>query len=148
MRQQHVWLQHLCGLQATLKAYASAEALWLADQPSRVKSTYLCKCFPGADAKVVHAALTSCRGVTEQSIQVWPKLTARSVVCCLLTCVSAHMLNQDNKACTLHCAFTSVQGSLYMALSCMMLVAFTGTLAGFCRKCKQALACYSITLAA
>ena len=59
----------LC-MQATLKAYASAEAMWLADQPSRVKTAYLCKCFPGADVKVVHATLTSCKGQTEHSIQV------------------------------------------------------------------------------
>ena len=71
-------------MQANLKAYASAEALWLADQPSRVKSAYLCKCFPGADAKVVHAALTSCKGATDQSIQV---------CCCLnpLSCLYANL---------------------------------------------------------
>ena len=81
-----MWLYHTCGMQATLKAYASAEALWLADQPSRVKSVYLCKCFPGADAKVVHAALTSCKGVTEQSIQVCARGSCRMP--CLL--LSAH----------------------------------------------------------
>lgn len=64
-------------MQATVKAYASAEALWLADQPSRVKSAYLRKCFPGADAKVVHAALTSCKGVTEASIQVCARASCR-----------------------------------------------------------------------
>ena len=57
-------------MQATLKAYASAESLWLADQPSRVKTAYLCRCFPGTETKVVHAALTAAKGSPEHSIQV------------------------------------------------------------------------------
>ena len=43
--------------QATLKAYVAGESLWMADQPFRVRHTYLCKCFPGTEAKLVHSAL-------------------------------------------------------------------------------------------
>lgn len=54
-------------LQAALKAYAASESLWLADQPSRVRQAYLCKCFPGTDAKVVHTALHTSKGCVEQA---------------------------------------------------------------------------------
>ena len=70
-------------VQATLKAYASAESLWLADQPSRVKTAYLCRCFPGTEAKVVHAALTAAKGSPEHSIQVWRLHLASASSACL-----------------------------------------------------------------
>ncbi len=57
-------------LQAALKAYAAVERLWLIDQPSRVKHTYLCKCFPGTDAKMVNAALSASKNSVDQATVV------------------------------------------------------------------------------
>ena len=56
--------------QASLKAYAASESLWLADQPSRVRHAYLCKCFPGTDAKLVHSALHMSKGCVDQAALV------------------------------------------------------------------------------
>ncbi|KAL3132823.1 hypothetical protein ABBQ38_006748 [Trebouxia sp. C0009 RCD-2024] len=62
---------HMLGsIQASLKAYAASESLWLADQPSRVRHAYLCKCFPGTDAKVVHSALQLSKGSVDQAALV------------------------------------------------------------------------------
>ena len=57
-------------VQATLKAYAAVERLWLMEQPSRVKHIYLCNCFPGTDAKMVHAALSTSNSSVDQAITV------------------------------------------------------------------------------
>ena len=62
--------QNLYMVQATLKAYAASESLWLADQPFRVRHAYLCKCFPGTDAKLVHTALHSSKGFVHQAALV------------------------------------------------------------------------------
>ncbi|KAA6418416.1 MAG: hypothetical protein FRX49_11576 [Trebouxia sp. A1-2] len=65
---------HMLGsIQATLKAYAAVERLWLMEQPSRVKHIYLCKCFPGTDAKMVHAALSMSNSSVDQAITVLQK---------------------------------------------------------------------------
>ncbi|KAL3149581.1 hypothetical protein ABBQ32_002353 [Trebouxia sp. C0010 RCD-2024] len=62
---------HMLGsIQASLKAYAASESLWLVDQPSRVRHAYLCKCFPGTDAKVVHSALQLSKGCLDQAALV------------------------------------------------------------------------------
>jgi len=70
-------------LQATLKAYAAVERLWLMEQPSRVKHIYLCSCFPGTDAKMVHAALSTSNNSVDQAITV--KLEAAVLLyCCVV----------------------------------------------------------------
>ncbi|DBA88767.1 TPA: hypothetical protein ACH3X1_004184 [Trebouxia sp. C0004] len=65
---------HMLGsIQATLKAYAAVERLWLVEQPFRVKHIYLCKCFPGTDAKMVHAVLSTSNSSVDQAITVLEK---------------------------------------------------------------------------
>ena len=80
--------QNMCVVQATLKAYAASESLWLADQPFRVRHAYLCKCFPGTDAKLVHSALHSSKGYVHQAALVC-MLLPNHICCCPVVMTAA-----------------------------------------------------------
>jgi len=79
------------------------------EQPSRVKHIYLCKCFPGTDAKMVHAALSTSNNFVDHAITVSLKQQG---------CPAAVSFRSSDMLVLFDCPIEMYAVSLFMHLHC------------------------------